>query len=375
MPLGDRQGAWLALRHTPGVGERLLQRLMAAFPDPTAIPRQSPEALHAAAGVPRPTAEAIRAGRVDDSFAATRDWLHAPHHHLLCRTESPYPAALAELPDPPALLHLSGDPAAVDAGPAFALVGSRSATRNGRETARAFARDLAAAGFTIVSGLARGIDGAAHRGALDAGGRTLAFLGCGPDRVYPAEHAELATEVAASGAILSEYPVGAPPRRNHFPQRNRIVSGLSLGVLVVEAGLRSGALTTARWAGSQGREVMAVPGSIHSPQSRGPHSLIRQGAKLVETLADIAEELPRGRTVPSETAGDDAAVAALPAEHARVASCVDHGPTAPDLVVARSGLTPDRVSAILLELEIQGVVAAEPGGFYIRLPADGAQGS
>jgi DNA processing protein len=347
---------------------------MDAFPDPAVIFRQSPESLHHHAGVPDSTVLAIRRGEVTAAFATDHAWLEEEEHHLLCRPHPAYPALLAETADPPLLLYINGEPRALDPGPTLAIVGSRGASRAGRETARSFARDLASAGFTIVSGLARGIDEAAHRGALEGGGRTVAVLGSGPDRIYPAEHKGLAEEVAGSGAVVSEYPVGSPPRGGHFPRRNRIVSGLSLGVLVVEAGQRSGALTTARWAGSQGREVMAVPGSIHSPQSRGPHALIRQGAKLVETLADVAEELPHTQGVPRPTATSEEPGPGLSAEQARVASSVDFAPTAPDLVVARSGLTPDRVSAILLELEIQGVVAAEPGGFYIRLPADGAQG-
>ena len=374
MGLGGTERLWLSIRHTPGVGEGTLRRLMAAFPDPATIPHQSPEDLRREAGVNRPTAEAIIRGQVTDGFAADRAWLEEDRRTLLCRPDPAYPQLLAETADPPLLLYLAGDVTALDPGPTLAIVGSRGASRVGRETARSFARDLASAGFTIVSGLARGIDGAAHRGVLEAGGRTVAVLGSGPDRVYPAEHAALAEEVAASGAVVSEFPIGTPPRGGNFPRRNRIVSGLSLGVLVVEAAQRSGALTTARWAGSQGREVMAVPGSIHSPQSRGPHTLIRQGAKLVETLADIAEELPQGGAVPWQTAAHGEPGPGLSAEQRRVTSCVDFAPTAPDLVVARSGLTPDRVSAILLELEIQGVVAAEPGGFYIRLPADGAQG-
>ncbi|WP_231627310.1 DNA-processing protein DprA [Thiohalorhabdus denitrificans] len=377
MTLDPRARAWLAIRHAPGMGERLLGRLMDAYPDPDEALAAPAAELKQRAGIPPATAAALHRREADPALRGDAVWLEPADRTLLIRTDPRYPALLAETPDPPPLLYVEGRPEALEERPALAVVGSRNASRAGQQDARDFARDLAASGFCIVSGLARGIDAAAHRGALDGGGCTVAVQGCGPDRVYPAEHTALAAEVAARGALVSEFPVGTPPRRSHFPQRNRIVSGLSLGVLVVEAGERSGALTTARWAGRQGREVLAIPGSIHSPLSRGPHALIREGAKLVETLADVAEELPPPRSVPSEaaTAQEPEAATALAGEQRTVAQCVDFHPTALDQVVNRSGLTPDRVSAILLELEILGVVAAEPGGFFIRTPADGARGT
>jgi DNA processing protein len=374
VPLGPRERAWLELRHLPGVGPRVLGRLMAGLAEPESA-LTDPEAL-AAAGLPTPAREAAVRRRPVQGFFDDCRWLGGAHRHLLARGGPAYPGLLADLPEPPPLLYVEGDPAALEAGPTLAIVGSRKASRSGQATARAFGRDLAGCGFTVVSGLARGIDAAAHRGALEGGGVTVAVQGRGPDRVYPAENGPLAAEIVERGALVSEFPVGTPPRPNHFPQRNRLISGLSLGVLVVEADAKSGALTTARWAGSQGREVLAVPGSIHSPLSRGPNGLIREGAKLVEDLADIAEELRPGPPVPPETAGAVPAPASgLSSDQALVADSVDFHPTSLDQVVARSGLTPDRVSAILLELEIRGVVAAEPGGRFTRNPAQGTPGS
>ncbi|MFA9459254.1 DNA-processing protein DprA [Thiohalorhabdus methylotrophus] len=373
-PSGQR--AWLSMRHAPGVGDRILNRLMQAYSDPEQVHAADPEELQQRAGIPPATARALKRGEAGPGLQADEAWAAEPNRVVLVRNRPGYPDLLAESDDPPPLLYVEGRIQVLAERPALALVGSRSASRAGQRDAYAFARDLAQSGFCIVSGLARGIDAAAHRGALAGGGTTVAVQGCGPDRIYPAEHAELAAEIATQGALVSEFPVGTPPRRSHFPQRNRIISGLSLGVLVVEAGERSGALTTARWAGRQGREVLAIPGSIHSPLSRGPHALIREGAKLVETLADLVEELPTPRPVPSQTAAEvrTDAVEALAGEQRTVAQCVDFHSTALDEVVSRSGLTPDRVSAILLELEILGVVAAEPGGFFIRTPADGARG-
>ena len=374
MPLGPRERAWLELRHLPGVGPRVLGRLMADVAEPESA--LTDPATLAAAGLPAPAQEAVVRRRPVQGFFDDCRWLGGAHRHLLARGGPAYPGLLADLPEPPPLLYVEGDPAALDTGPSLAIVGSRKASRSGQATARAFARDLAGWGFTVVSGLARGIDAAAHRGALEGGGVTVAVQGRGPDRVYPAENGPLAAEIVERGALVSEFPVGTPPRPNHFPQRNRLISGLSLGVLVVEADAKSGALTTARWAGSQGREVLAVPGSIHSPLSRGPNGLIREGAKLVEDLADIAEELRPGPPVPPETAGAVPAPASgLSSDQALVADSVDFHPTSLDQVVARSGLTPDRVSAILLELEIRGVVAAEPGGRFTRNPAQGTPGS
>lgn len=369
MPIGQQDRRWLELLHCPGLGPGPVARLMARFPDPEAI-AAAPASELRACGLGDRALQGLRAGPDAEALTSDLAWLDGPGRQLLTRPDPAYPEALARIPDPPPVLYLQGRPEALDRGPALAVVGSRSPTRAGREDARAFARDLARAGFTIISGLARGIDAAAHQGALDADGETVGVLGCGPDRIYPAENAHLYGAVSEAGAIATELPVGAPPRAGHFPRRNRIVSGLALGVLVVEAGVRSGALTTARCAGSQGREIYAIPGSIHSPQSRGPHRLIREGAKLVESLEDIVEELRPGATVGAKAApaeeGDS--LTGLSEDQGRVAASLGFEPTSLDTVVTRSGLTPNRVSAILLELEMEGIVAAEPGGFFSRRP-------
>ncbi len=370
MPLSPDARAWLHFRHLPGVGPRLLSRVMDRFPSSGEALAADPESLRAI-GLPEPALAARKANRGSPREDTDCHWLQQDHHHLLARNQPGYPELLVQIPDAPPLLYVEGHPAALDRGPLIAVVGTRRPTRSGQENARSFARDLAASGFTVVSGLARGIDGAAHRGALEANGTTVAVQGCGPDRIYPAEHSSLAQEIAGSGALVSEFPTGVPPQGPNFPQRNRIISGLSLGVLVVEAGPRSGALTTARWAGRQGREVWAIPGPIQSPLSRGPHRLIREGAKLVETLVDIAEELPQSgpsqlglASSPRETEPPDAG---LTSDQQAVLQAVELQATAPEQVAARSGLTPHRVSGILLELEIRGLVASEPGGFFTRL--------
>lgn len=340
-------------------------RLLAHFPDPDSARCAAPEALRAA-GLRRPAIEAL-AAEPDPALAADRQWLAGAGRHLLARPGAGYPELLAGTANAPALLYVTGDPAALDRGPAVAVVGSRKPTPAGLEHAHRFARELAAAGFTIVSGLARGVDAAAHRGALEAGGVTVAVLGCGPDRVYPAEHTDLAAQVRDSGAVVSEFPVGTPPRGKHFPQRNRIISGLALGALVVEADERSGSLSTARWAADQGREVFAVPGPIDSPLSRGPHRLIREGAHLVAEAADVSEELGPLGPVPPVT-GEPVTASGSNAEERAVLECLAGGPASADRIVERSGLTANRVSAILLELEIRGEVASDSGGLFTRTP-------
>jgi DNA processing protein len=277
-----------------------------------------------------------------------------------------YPPLLRQIPDPPLALYVIGDRAA-PGRPQLAIVGSRNPTPAGRENARAFARHLAGAGLAITSGLALGIDGAAHRGALEAGGgTTLAVVATGLDRVYPARHRELAHEIARAGALVSEFPLGVPPLPENFPIRNRVISGMALGVLVVEAAPGSGSLITARLATDQGREVFAIPGSIHSPLSRGCHALIRQGAKLVETANDILEELG----VLAQAAADSAVAplpADLPAPMAQLLGHLGHDPANVDQLVERSGLTTEAVSSMLLQLELQGLVEAGAGGTFQRI--------
>jgi len=294
--------------------------------------------------------------------------LSLPDLFLLSLSDPDYPALLREIPSPPPLLYGQGDPLAL-ALPAIALVGSRSASQGGLETAARFAAELAAGGFAIVSGLALGIDAAAHRGAL-AQGITVAVVGCGVDRIYPRQHQALWQEiVAAGGAVVTEFPPGTPPRAEHFPRRNRIISGLSLGVLVVEAAVRSGSLITARQALGQGREVFAIPGSIHSPLARGCHQLIREGATLVETTADIVAELGGLLALKHREAAPvdppSAVVAGLSGAAAAVLAALGHELADADLLIARTGIAVAELTSALVELELAGLVENR-GGVYLR---------
>jgi len=297
-------------------------------------------------------------------------WLEAPDQQLLFFDDPDYPALLENIKDPPLGLYVKGS-ADVLSLPSLAIVGSRNPTQGGIGNARRFAEHLANSGFVITSGLAEGIDAAAHEGALAAAGGTIAVTGTGIDRVYPARHRELAHRIAAAGAIVTEYPPGTPPRRQHFPERNRIISGLSVGTLVVEAARRSGSLITARLAAEQGREVFAIPGSIHNPLARGCHRLIRDGAKLIETAEDIMAELAPivGHLAASEA---ESGVPATPpeaatSEHDTLLNDIGHDPVSVDELLERSGLTIAELSSILLILELEGKIEKLAGGQYARL--------
>ena len=285
-----------------------------------------------------------------------------------------YPARLAAIASPPPVLYCRGNPEVLG-HPQLAVVGARAATRGGRERARAFARTLAECGLVVTSGLARGIDAAAHRGALDAGAPSVAILATGPDRIYPRSNAGLAGELIETGAVITERAPGTPPRPENFPRRNRLISGLCLGVLVVEASLRSGSLITARLAADEGREVFAIPGSVDNPLSRGCHALIRDGAKLVESVVDVIEELAhpgglQGPPASSEPAASDDSAdtgGGSGGSARRVLDAVGHDPVTIDRLVEHTGLTPDRLSSILLSLELDGRLDALPGGRYVRV--------
>ena len=325
-------------------------------------------------GVP---AETVRDLRNPDPEALRRGerWLAAANHHLLGWRDPDYPPLLRRIASPPALLFVAGDPALLWR-PALAIVGSRAATAGGRENAASFARTLAASGLCVASGLAAGIDGAAHQATLDAGGATVAVLGTGPDVAYPVRHRPLLDRIAAEGAVASEHLPGTGPLRQHFPSRNRILAGLSLGVLVVEAAERSGALVTARLAAEAGREVFALPGSIHNPMARGCHRLLREGAALVESPAELLETLaPLAADLARTLRGnlEPTATACLPSrcpcpeptdgDHHRLWEALGHDPTGMDALVERIGLTAADVSSILLAWELDGRVTSEHGRY------------
>jgi len=360
---------WLVLWRLPGIGPRRFAHALAAFGSPAAFLAAS-ESQRRAAGLPEPICTADREADTARTGAdADLRWAGEDGHHILTLRDPRYPRQLAELADPPPVLFVTGDPAWLTT-PQLAIVGARHASAGGLDNAHAFARYLGAAGLTITSGLAVGIDGAAHRGALDGGGGTVAVTATGPDRVYPARHAALAREILAQGALVTELPTGVGVQRDQFQRRNRLISGLALGVLVVEAGVRSGSLGTARHALEQGREVLAIPGSIHNPVARGCHALIREGAKLVEAAGDVLEELPplehdAPDTVPPEAAPAEAETALDPA-YDGLLEALGHDPVPFDTLLQRTALTPDALSSMLLRLELKGLVTAGEGGRYAR---------
>lgn len=360
--------AWLALWRTPGLGAGGLTRLVETLGSARAALEADQSSLEAA-GLPPRTAAAVAAATEEDAAPDLR-WLESEGHHILTLHDPRYPPRLREIPQAPPLLFVAGDPEVLGR-PQLAVVGSRHPTPAGRQIAQEFARHLAAAGLAVTSGLAMGIDAAAHEGALAAGGATIAVAGTGPDRVYPARNRDLARRIAAAGAVVSEFPVGSPARPEHFPRRNRIISGLSLGTLVVEAARRSGSLITARLAGEQGREVFAIPGSIHNPLARGCHALIREGAKLVETVEDILVELRDSLgPVPAPEPPCAAEEAAQPPEdpaYETLLEAMGWEPVGVDTLVQRTGLTPEAVSSMLLILELRDCVASMSGGAYQRL--------
>ncbi|GAB2538495.1 DNA-processing protein DprA [Rhodanobacter koreensis] len=389
MDVMDELRAWLIALRTPGLGPGgLRERLAAASGDIEVVLAQL---QHHAVSLGE-LAQAWLKQPDEACLVADLAWLAAPGHRLLRCTEADFPPQLENIPQPPAALFVAGD-ASLLLHPQVAIVGARSASAAGLAHARAFADALARAGFVITSGMADGIDGAAHAAALDAGVPTLAVIGTGPDRVYPRKHHALARCIAGQGALVSEFPPGTAPRADHFPRRNRLIAGLSLGTLVIEAGLQSGSLITARLAAEQGREVFALPGSIHNPLARGCHRLIREGARLVETAAEIIETLtPAARMLGNELAlrlgteignGETEQSAKRSAvhhpsgpsqwlvdpEYQQLLTELGHDPATLDELVQRSGQSSAAVSSMLLMLELEGTVESLPGNRYQRLQA------
>lgn len=364
---------WLILLRTPRLGPGALREQLAAHDGQIAAVLA---ALHQR--LPDLPADTRRWLQRPDPRRLDADlaWLAQPGHRLMLFTDEDFPPPLETIGQPPAALFVAGD-ASLLLHPQVAIVGARAGTRSGCADARAFAQELGQAGFTITSGMAEGIDGAAHLAALEAGLPTVAVVGTGLDRVYPRQHQALARRLADEGALVSEFPPGTPGRADHFPRRNRLIAGLSLGTLVIEAGLQSGSLITARLAAEQGREVFALPGSIHNPLAHGCHRLIRDGARLVETAAEIVEALaPVAVALGRELAGRlQGPVVASPQETASEADpsrralldALGYGPVALDDLVGFTGKTVADLTSALLMLELDGKVEALPGNRYQRL--------
>jgi len=365
----EELAAWLRLALTPGVGNTAARRLLAAFGLPGNVFSQSTAALEQIVTPAQTKALHAEPAQLPAQLEATYQWLEDADtraaRRILTLADAAYPSSLLNTEDPPLMLYLMGNLQARWPS-AIAVVGSRNPTPQGLVNARQLSRCFAQAGLTVVSGLALGVDAAAHEGALEAAApgqlATIAVVGTGLDRVYPRRHLELAHRIAQDGLLVSEYPLGTPPLAPNFPKRNRIIAALSQGTVVVEAALKSGSLITARQAAEQGKDVFAIPGSIHSPQSRGCHALLKQGAKLVETAQDVLEELslvhprPMAAPVPEEPRKEDGILAAL-----------GFDPVSLDALVARTGVAAAHLQAKLLELELQGDLARLPGGLFQRV--------
>ncbi|AMO23095.1 DNA-processing protein DprA [Ramlibacter solisilvae] len=367
----EELAGWLRLALAPGIGNSAARKLLGAFGLPEAIFRQGRAALEQV--VTPAQAEALRSepAELPGLVEATWQWLTAADarqpRHALTLADARYPAALLQIADPPLILYVTG-PLAQPWPAGLAMVGSRNPTPQGIGNARQFAAAFARSGWTVVSGLALGIDAAAHEGALEGAAAgtlaTIAVVGTGLDRVYPKQNLALAHRVAQQGLVVSEYPIGTPPLAANFPRRNRIIAALSQGTVVVEAALQSGSLITARQAVEQGKEVFAIPGSIHSPQSRGCHALLKQGAKLVETAQDVLEELP-ALGVPR--VAEERAAPAVHGEPDPLLQALGFDPVSLDALVARTGTPAPALQAKLLELELRGEVARLPGGLFQRI--------
>ncbi|MBV8125724.1 MAG: DNA-protecting protein DprA [Burkholderiaceae bacterium] len=374
--------AWLRLLETPGLGRAAVRRLLARFGTPEAVLCESPAAWRAVLSQGQVQALAVPPTGLDRLQDQIRAWLDKdPSHGLLMLGDADYPSNLLNTADPPLMLFLQGRRELL-AQPQVAIVGSRHPSHNGRELAQAFGKALSAQGLTVVSGLALGIDTAAHEGALQEAGSTIAVLGSGLDHIYPKANAELAARISKQGLLLSEFPLGTGPHASHFPVRNRIIAGLSEGCLVVEAALKSGSLITARLAAEAGREVFAIPGSIHSPQSKGCHALLREGAKLVECVDDIVSELRGLRGRSAQPTADPAAKpqrkntqaaldlnespSALSLQAQEILDQMGFDPVSMDSLEARGGWPTQALATHLLELELEGRITRLAGALFQR---------
>lgn len=380
MPLAEDAedlARWLRLAHTRGLGPVAVRKLLEAFGLPEAVWAARAERLAQAVTPEAAAALHMPDERRERAVVRALQWARHPRHHLVTLACADYPPQLAQVHDAPPVLYAVGERSAL-VRPMAAVVGSRNATAGGCDNARSFARSLSAAGWTVVSGLALGIDAAAHEGALAGGAGTVAVLATGPDIVYPRQHRSLAKRVAEDGLVLSELPLGTPPAAGLFPRRNRLIAGLASGVLVVEAAPRSGSLITARLATDFGREVFAIPGSIHSPLARGCHALIREGAALVESADEVLAQLPAlaatldpptrplPQPAPARTRRADRTAARDEPEHDAVLAAVGHEPVHPDTLVAHLGLAAGEVGARLVVLELAGRVQRFADGRVAR---------
>jgi DNA processing protein len=362
--------AWVSLGRAPELTLPALSAALELLGSPSAVVGASPAEQRRAAM--SPAAAAFLSSPASRPGAAERRWLAEPHHELVPFTDPRYPALLRTLPDGPLVLYVSGRVDAL-ANPQLAVVGSRNPSPQGREIAADFAERLSERGLAITSGLAEGIDACAHRGALRAEGITLGVLGTGIDRVYPRAHEQLCRDIQRQGAIITEFPLGTPPRRSNFPRRNRLIAGLTLGTLVVEAARRSGSLITARLANHYGREVFAVPGSIRNPYAQGCHELIKAGAKLVDDIDDILRELnfsaffANDLEAPPGGANTARPAPAMDKDHKILLDALGFDLVDLDLLVVRTGFKPEAVSSMMLILELEGHVQAAPGGRYSRV--------
>lgn len=390
-PIPDDLDAWLRLSLTPGVGDTTARRLLAAFGLPDQVFAQSQSALRQVVTPAQSLALLTPPASWSAQCHLTRAWLaEAEGRSIVTLADAAYPRVLLEMSDPPLLLYLQGRTDLLSHPQCLAVVGSRNPTPQGELTAHDMSRALAAAGVCIVSGMALGVDGAAHSGALDAAGATIAVVGTGLDRVYPRRHLALAHRIAQTGLLVSEFALGSSPAPANFPKRNRIIAGLSQGTLVVEAALASGSLITARLAAEMGREVFAIPGSIHAPQAKGCHALIRQGAKLVETAQDVLEDMrmlasaapvQSRQAVPAEPPalgvsdasapltdqGGEAVPAGVCGPQASLLAQMGYHPLSLDALQARTGHAAADLQAWLMELELDGHIARVPGGLFQRL--------
>lgn len=355
---------WVALSRIRGLGSQGMCHLLRTFGEPGAVFSASKSQLKEV--VSDAVATQIVNGINATDIEPTQAWLKASDlNQIITLADTCYPQSLLEIHDPPPLLYAKGDVSLLNT-PSIAVVGSRHASPQGDKNAQDFSELLAQHGYTIVSGMALGIDGAAHRGALRGHGKTIAVVGTGLDIVYPSKHRDLAHQIASNGLIVSEFGIGTPSRPENFPRRNRIISGLSLGCLVVEANIQSGSLITARLAGEQGREVFAIPGSIHSPVAKGCHLLIKQGAKLVDSVQDILDELG-SFGLSAQTNLHLVESSSSSAESTSLLEFMGYDPIDMDTLAQRSSLTADSLSAMLLVLELEGKVSALPGGIYQRI--------